>query len=282
MCRTRFSQPPSTLRTTAGRVGLLLALVSILLGASGCIQDISHDPEQSLVTGSIQIQGGGGRANIRCDVGFTVPRNNQSRDLILTPFSFTDENGTFLVKTTKEGPDSYVVARHPDYDIEMGILPEMSVGATTVLTSFLPTHNHVTGELSPTPTEPIMVHKTPGRVKFMVAVLDTAFRDPDRIPRVEILGDFNNFSKTEGLIQLFDDGSRLEKEDENGEIFFSGDGEPGDRIFTRIVDNLPPGKLRYNLLLNANAIVRDPFEESFERMVDDEGLGVVRSVLIVK
>ncbi len=268
---------------------LFLALAFTML-LQGCLQDNALEPDKAIVMGEIQavltegseqiITRPGGRANIRVDISNTAPaRTNASRDLLLTDAGFTDEFGEFVVPTANRGDNFFAVARHPEYLPEVGPLLPLSIGQTTVLTNFLRSADPVTGELSPEFDAPTMVSKPPGRAKFIFVRSESAF---EKLVSVEVMGDFNGFSKTDGLLLLFDDGNDNTQDDDDGTEFFSGDGVLGDGILTRIVDGLPPGRLRYNFLINSNLVIRDLFEESSEEMVDENNLRVTRSVMIIK
>lgn len=266
-----------------GRQLLALALGLATLPLVGCLQEISVRPQRAVVTGALRVEGGGGRANVRVDVAGTAPRTNNSRDLILTDQAYTDETGAWSIPTQSEGDGFFVVARHPEYDAEVGVVPALSIGESVVVTSFLPNKDTSTGaslpETAPARLSPTMFPKTPGRVKFVFLKTETTF---ENVANVEVFGDFNGFSKTVGVFELFDDGSAFPQVDPDDNEFFSGDGVPGDGVFTRVIDGLPPGRLRYNVLVNRNAVIRDLFEETFEEMVDEDNLPVVRSVVVVK
>lgn len=266
-----------------GRQVLALSLGLAALPLLGCLQEISAFPERAVVTGQLRVEGGGGRANVRIDIAGTAPRTNNSRDLILTDQGFTDETGAWSVPTQNEGDGFFVVARHPEYDVEVGIVPTLSINETAIVTSFLPNKDTSDGSslpaTHPARLEPTMFRKQPGRVKFVFLRTETTF---ENVANVEVFGDFNGFSKTEGILELFDDGSAFPQSDPDDNEFFSGDSVPGDGIFSRVVDGLPPGRLRYNILLNRNAVIRDLFEEESERMVDEDNLPVVRSVVLVR
>lgn len=272
--RHRRSQRPAA-------SGWVLALALLAwLPLVGCMQEIALTPDRSVVKGAIAVAGGGGRAHIRVDLAGTAPsRTGQSRDLILTDAGFTDEDGSFSIATANEGTGYFAVARHPDYDIEVGTLEALSFGGTTELVNFLPLNDLATGDPTPVTTPPTMVVKEPGRVKFVFLLTEQAF---SRLANLEVIGDFNGFSKTSGLIELFDDGGDLEQEDEEGNVFYSGDAVSGDGVYVRVLEGLPPGPLRYNFLLNRNLLIRDPFEESHLDMVDENNLPVIRSVVQVK
>jgi hypothetical protein len=252
----------------------------VYLPLLGCLQDLSLEPDRAVVKGAIVIKDGGGRANIRVDISQTAPsRVNQSRDLILTAAGFTDEDGSFAIATPHKGTGFFAVARHRDYHIEVGSLNALSLGGTTELDNFLPVNDLQTGDPTPITTPPTMVRKPPGQVKFAFILTEQPF---GRLVNLEVMGDFNGFSKTEGLIELFDDGGDFEQEDEQGNVFFSGDSVSGDGVYIRFLDGLPPGPLRYNFLINKNLVVRDPFEEAHVNMVDENNLPVIRSVVLVK
>ena len=275
-------------RHTFGRNLLALSLGFLALPLLGCLQEISAFPERAVVTGQLRVEGGGGRANVRIDVAGTAPRTNNSRDLIITDQGYTDETGAWSVSTQKvveadEEDACFVVARHPEYDVEIGVVPMLSINETTVVTSFLPNKDISTGAALPAThparLEPTMFRKQPGRVKFVFLKTETTF---ENVANVEVFGDFNGFSKTDGVLELFDDGSAFPQSDPDDNEFFSGDSVPGDGIFSRVVEGLPPGRLRYNILLNRNAAIRDLFEEELEQMVDEDNLPVIRSVVLVK
>jgi len=269
-------------RRPARRLALALLALAVLPWLAGCLQQIALDPERAIVRGAVVLgQGAGGRAGIRMDIaGSAVSRTGQSRDLLLTDAGFTDEDGSFLIPTQNEGDGFFVVARHPAYEIEVGALGPLTIGEETELESFFPLRDLLMEPDGPTPvtTPPTLFPKQPGRAKFVFVATEQAF---GRLVNVEILGDFNGFSKTDGLIELFDDGGDFEQEDEDGNIFFSGDFMANDGVYVRVLTGLPPGRLRYNFLLNRNLVIRDLFEESHERMVDENNLPVIRSVLTV-
>jgi hypothetical protein len=275
---------------STGRRLLALTLGLTALPLLGCLQEISALPERAVVTGELRVDGGGGRANVRIDIAGSAPRTNNSRDLILTDQGFTNESGAWSVATQKTqdpaspAPDlTFVVARHPEYDIAVGAVPELSINETTVVTSFHPVKSVSDGSseppTAPANTSPTLFRKRPGRVKFVFLRTETPF---ENVANVEVFGDFNGFSKTVGVFELFDDGSAFPQTDPDDNEFFSGDSFPGDGVFTRVIDGLPPGRLRYNFLINRNAAIRDLFEEEFEAMVDEDNLPVTRSVVIVK
>lgn len=267
---------PRWLRTVA-----LVALVLAPLTQTGCLQDISAEPDRAIVAGDIEFAVTDGEANVRVDLAGTAnQRDNNSRDLILTDAGFTDEEGRFAVPTrTVDTDEVYLVLRHPDYDVEIARVPEvLSAGRTTTVTAMFPTPlEEVSDEPELVPLA--MTRKQPGRVKFIYAG-----RTESTFPgflSVKIIGDFNGFSKTSGFIEMFDDGSGSTMEDDDGNEFVSGDAFQGDRIYTRIVEGLPPGLLRYNIFLSDSVLLRDPMEEGFEQMVDENNLRVVRSVVRV-
>lgn len=265
------------------RAALLAALPLLAAPLAGCLQDISVEPERAVVDGQIFVRGdAGGRANIRVDISGSAPsRENGSRDLILTDAGFTDETGAFVVPTQNEGDEFFVVARHPDYHGAIGTLGPLSIGETTTLGVFLPLKDRLTGDAPDPPDEDArMIPKVPGRAVFQFIDLEQPFARP--LINVEVIGDFNGFSTDEGKITLLDDGSMFPVPGDFEEDQFSGDATINDGVFTRVIDGLPPGRLRYNILLNANVLVRDPFEEAHEDMVDGENLRVIRSVMIIK
>lgn len=274
----RLSEPAPPRRSRA----LSLVLLALVLWGPlvGCLQQISLQPDRAMVTGRVVVdQGQGGRAGVRIDIAKTAPRTNQSRDLLLTSAGFTDEDGSFLIPTQDAGSGFFAVARHPDYEIEAGPLGDLVLGQETPLENFFPLFDLMTGDATPVTTPPTLFPKQPGRVKFMFLATEQNF---GRLVNVEVLGDFNGFSKTDGLLTLFDDGSQLEQEDDDGNVFFSGDAMVNDGVYVRVVTGIPPGPLRYNVILNRNLVIRDAFEESHERMVDENNLPVIRSVVTVR
>lgn len=270
---------PLPTRSRPGRPAMLPVAAAALALLTGCIQAVSLPRDRAIVEGAIAVPDGEGEAGIRIDLSNSAPsRQNQSRDLLLTAAAFTDEDGAFSVPTPEDGPGFFAVARHPYFDMEVGPLAALSVGRTTTLTSFLALADLETGAQAPVNAPPTMTRKLPGRVKFMFLRRESAFT---KLPNVEVFGDFNGFSKKNGLIEVFDDGSQVEQSDEDGNPFYSGDTVVNDGVYVRVIDGLPPGNLRYNFLLSRNLVIRDLFEEGSEVMVDEENLPVIRSVVKV-
>ncbi len=264
------------IETGSRRRAVLGLLSAATLAITGCLQEISVAPDRSTVTGDFAMEPGLTEGNIRVDLAGSAPtRVNNSRDLLITAAAFTDEEGRFKVTTPKEGGRFFLVARHVLLDPEIGPLGPLAIGRTTVLTGVFPVPEDELNDPPALVAPPRMLAKRPGRVKFIYLATENAFQN---VATVQVLGDFNGFSKTEGLIELFDDGS-TRTIDDDGNV--SGDAFPSDRVFVRVIENVPPGNLRYNFLINANVVLRDPFEEGNEPMVDELNLPVIRSVVRV-
>lgn len=107
-----------------------------------------------------------------------------------------------------------------------------------------------------------LVRKTPGKAKLIYfaensAALQKTLVDPNQpMGRVEVVGDFNNWStdNNAGTIkELFDDGGMVE----DG----STDAVVGDGVYTRTLE-LPRGTHGYAFLVNGSPnLQRDPYEE---------------------
>ncbi|MBI4870503.1 MAG: hypothetical protein HY814_02945 [Candidatus Riflebacteria bacterium] len=114
---------------------------------------------------------------------------------------------------------------------------------------------------------------------------------------VYVIGDFNKFrlptsTETNGAIELLDDGSQfcpvsspLGPHDDPARPV-SGDERAGDRVFTRYVHFLPPGDLRYCLVVNQSPLTLvDPYHEGGTRVrivTQDEVREFAASVITVK
>lgn len=171
-------------------------------------------------------------------------------------------DGRFTLKPGGGGRTTFLVARDRRFDAEVGPLGVMGPGASVELSEFLPTPHEVLDQPLPR-VEPRLTLKRAGRAKFVYVDGGMA---PRRLLRVEVIGDFNDFSLVQGGLELFDDGSRREIEDESGRVTISGDAEANDGVYVRVVEGLPPGRLHYRLLLDRSLLLlADPFEEEGEQ-----------------
>ena len=126
----------------------------------------------------------------------------------------------------------------------------------------MPLRDPASGEVSSMPK--------PGEMNF-IFLLEFA-KKSKFLPSVEVVvQDFDSHSE-EKRFRLFNDGSAIDQEDEDGSSWYSGDLIPNDGIYTRTIKGMPPGKYRYRFLINnGHEVMSDPFS-----VQTNEGWSVVK------
>ena len=234
------------------------AVVAILLGSSGCVQEYALEPVALVKGNRIEVDVDGGiKAGIRVNMVGTSVENVPGT----SAYAMCDVEGDFTMRTKRLGR-GYVVARGVEYDIGFDNIYLEEYGTTESIDRLIPATDTVT-----------LFKKTPGEALFLVFEQD--FGD---FQSVHLVGDFNDFEMNEHARALHDDGSLVDLEPLEPGMQVSGDYEAGDGVWT-LRTKLESGEQEYGFIFDQEGDYHvDPYQEKG----DGDPYDYSKSIIIVK
>lgn len=234
---------------------LMAALMATLaLGSTGCIQEMSLEPETAAVKVTYVIPVDQSPIGIRTSIAGTgaTPAQND--------WAFADENGDTTVLTHRLGP-TFIVARSDRHDPAYAPVDVAEWGKTYTVTSMVGSG----GTTSVNPPAPTL--KTTGEILLVFFEQDWSYGP---VTSVQVLGEDSHFQPLTGLRPMYDDGT-------NGD-FVAEDGVWSLRT------TVATTSYGYGFVVNGHSdrVLRDPHEEVHRPFVDWDGFVVERSVTKVR